>query len=62
MKTAVSVPDELFTRALREYVERFSTRRLTEQMNDVCDKLGADNRLDDAVKAARAKVLADETW
>lgn len=80
MKTAVSVPDELFARAealsaelnvsrselfaraLREFVERFSTRQLTQQMNEVCDRLGDDNTLDEGVKAARRKVLSREAW
>jgi metal-responsive CopG/Arc/MetJ family transcriptional regulator len=78
MKTAVSIPDEIFVRAerlakrggrsrsevysaaLKEYVERHAPEDVTDAMNRVCDEVGRDS--DDFVKTAGRRVLERSEW
>jgi metal-responsive CopG/Arc/MetJ family transcriptional regulator len=78
MKTAVSIPDEIFARAerlakrggrsrsdlysaaLKEYVERHAPDDVTEAMNRVCDEVGP--QADDFVKTAGRRVLERIEW
>jgi metal-responsive CopG/Arc/MetJ family transcriptional regulator len=78
MKTAVSIPDDVFERAerfarrarrsrsevysaaLREYVNRHAPDEVTEAMNQVCDEV--DGRPDDFVRAAGRRVLERSEW
>jgi metal-responsive CopG/Arc/MetJ family transcriptional regulator len=78
MKTAVSIPDEVFeeaerltvelqtsrsqlySRALQEFVARHSPDRLTEAMNRVVDKVGAE--IDEFSQRASRRVLEQVEW
>ena len=78
MKTAVSIPDDVFKRAerlarrtkksrsqlfsdaLKEYVERHATEEITEAMNAAWAELG--NPKDDFVSFAAARVLKRSEW
>lgn len=78
MKTAVSIPDDVFERAerfarrarrsrsevysaaLREYVNRHAPDEVTDAMNRVCDEVGAGP--DDFVRAAGRRVLERSEW
>lgn len=78
MKTAVSIPDEIFTRAerlakrggrsrsdlysaaLKEYVERHAPEDVTEAMNRVSDAIG-DER-DAFAGAAARRILESSEW
>ena len=78
MKTAVSIPDEVFERAerlvkrsgrsrsdvysaaLKEYVDRHGSDDVTEAMNHVCDAIG-DER-DAFTTAAARRVLERSEW
>ena len=78
MKTAVSIPDDifeeaerlaaelktsrsqLFSRALREFVARHSTDRVTAAMNRVVDEVGTD--VDEFTREASRRVLERTEW
>ena len=78
MKTAVSIPDEIFERgeklarsarrsrselysaALKEYIERHAPEDVTDAMNRVCDAVGQE-RDGFATEAAR-RALERSTW
>ena len=79
MKTAVSIPDEVFEKverlarrakksrsevfsaALREYVARHAPDEVTDAINEVCDRIGAED--DDAfVRTAARRVLENVEW
>jgi metal-responsive CopG/Arc/MetJ family transcriptional regulator len=78
MKTAVSIPDDVFeeaerlvaelqtsrsqlySRALQEFVARHSPDRLTEAMNRVLDKVGAE--VDEFTAKASRQVLERVEW
>ncbi len=79
MKTAVSVPDDLFaevdalakqqrssrsglyTRALREYLDRHSPDNITAVLNALCEEEGF-GELDPWVAAATRKILGRSEW
>jgi metal-responsive CopG/Arc/MetJ family transcriptional regulator len=78
MKTAVSIPDEVYNRverfakrtkrsrsevysaALREYVNRHAPEEVTEAMDRVCAEL--DTGADPFVSAAARRVLGRSEW
>ena len=78
MKTAVSVPDDvfekaerlarrtkrsrsqLFSDALREYINRHASDEVTDAMNRVCDQTGTEQ--DQFVSAASRRVLQRSEW
>ncbi len=78
MKTAISIPDDVFeeaerlatelqtsrsqlySRALREFVARHSTDRLTEAMNRVVDEVGPE--IDEFSQKAAYLVLEQVEW
>jgi metal-responsive CopG/Arc/MetJ family transcriptional regulator len=78
MKTAVSIPDDifeeaerlaaelktsrsqLFSRALREFVARHASDRVTAAMNRVVDEVGAD--VDEFTRKASRRVLERTEW
>jgi len=78
MKTAVSIPQEIFDKAeklarhtrksrsqifsdaVKEYVDRHSADEVTEAMNRVCDELGPDS--DPFVRAAARRSLVRSEW
>ncbi len=80
MKTAISIPDEVFedaeslarqlkinrsqlyTRAVSEYVSRYSPDRVTESYDRVCDELGEEAKLDPFVAASTRRVLRRSEW
>lgn len=78
MKTAVSIPDDVFeeaerlavelqtsrsqlySRALREFVARHASDRLTEAMNRVISEVGGD--VDEFSQRASRRVLEQVEW
>ena len=78
MKTAVSIPDdvfeeaerlarrmkksrsELYSRALADFVACHAQDRVTEAMNQTCEKLGEDT--DGFVSAAANRILERSEW
>ncbi len=78
MKTAISIPDDIFreaerlsqrlktsrsklyAQALREYLARHDSERVTEALNRVYDQ--ADSQPDPAVSAAARRVLERAEW
>ena len=78
MKTAVSIPDdvfekverlarrakrsrsEVFSAALREYVERHSPDEVTDAINRVCDQVG--DQSDEFVTTAARRILEKTEW
>jgi metal-responsive CopG/Arc/MetJ family transcriptional regulator len=78
MKTAISIPDEVFKRAerlakrkrksrsqlysdaVREYVNRHSEDEITEAMNRVIDKVG--EKADPFVAAAARRTIERVEW
>jgi metal-responsive CopG/Arc/MetJ family transcriptional regulator len=78
MKTAVSIPDDVFkeaerlanelqtsrsqlySRALREFVARHASDRMTEAMNRVIDEVGSE--VDELSRRASRKVLEQVEW
>jgi len=78
MKTAVSIPDEIFERAehlakragrsrsdlystaLKEYIERHAPEDVTDAMNRVCDAIGQES--DPFVTAVSRRVLERSEW
>ena len=78
MKTAVSIPDEIFERAellakrggrsrsdvysaaLKEYVERHAPDDVTDAMNRVCDAIGQER--DGFATAIARRVLERTEW
>jgi predicted transcriptional regulator len=78
MKTAVSIPDDVYERAerfarhsrrsrsevysaaLREYVNRHAPEDVTDAMNRVCDQV--DSRPDAFVAAAARRALERSEW
>ena len=78
MKTAVSIPDDVYSRverfakrtrrsrsevysaALREYVNRHAPEEVTEAMNRVCDELNAG--VDPFVSEAARRMLERSEW
>jgi metal-responsive CopG/Arc/MetJ family transcriptional regulator len=80
MKTAVSIPDEVFRRAdrlarrarksrsqlysdaLREYLDRHSDDEITEAMNRAVDEIGEEARDRAFVRAAASRILRRTEW
>jgi metal-responsive CopG/Arc/MetJ family transcriptional regulator len=78
MKTAVSIPDEIFERAdrlakrggrsrsdlysaaLKEYIERHGPEDVTDAMNRVCDAVGQER--DGFTEAVARRVLERTEW
>jgi len=78
MKTAVSIPDEIFeeaeglvskfktsrselySRALKEFVARHASDRLTEAMNRAVDRVGKE--VDESTRSAARRVLEQVEW
>jgi predicted DNA-binding protein len=78
MKTAVSIPDEIYERAeqlakrggrsrsdlystaLKEYIERHAPEDVTDAMNRVCDAIGGER--DGFVTAVARRVLERTEW
>jgi predicted transcriptional regulator len=78
MKTAVSIPDDLFERAeelaeyrgvsrsdlytaaLRQYVDRERGDWVTSQINEVCDEM--DSETDKFVEEAARRTLREQSW
>ncbi len=53
---------QLYSRALREFLARHSPDRVTEAMNQVCDEIGHDAKLDPAQSAFTKKALLRTEW
>ena len=70
MKTAVSIPDDVFegaerlSDARREYVARHSPNEITEAMNQVCDELEKTGSLAPGafVTEAARRILKQNEW
>ena len=80
MKTAVSIPDEVFDKverlargagrsrsevysaALVEYVARHAPDEVTEAMDRVCERVGAEAEGDAFVSAAGRRILERTEW
>lgn len=78
MKTAVSIPDEifrgaerlarrtkisrsqLFSEAVKEYLQRHAPDEVTEAMNRVCQE--SEPARDDFVSSAASRVLHNQEW
>ncbi len=80
MKTAISIPDEVFEQAeraaqrlgvsrselystaVKEFVERYRQANLTEQLNEVYSEASSVSKLDPVLTALQAESVEKEDW
>ena len=80
MKTAISIPDEVFeqaeraaqrlgvsrselySKAVKEFVERYRQANLTEQLNEVYSEDSTLSELDPVLTALQAESVQKEDW
>ncbi len=80
MKTAISIPDEVFeaaertakklgisrselySSAVREFVDRYRRENITEKLNDVYAENGSASELDTGLETLQALSLQREQW
>lgn len=53
---------ELYVNAIRDYLERHSGERITEQLNEVYSDSRADGDLDPALMNAQTKTVGRDDW
>ena len=53
---------ELYVNAIRDYLERHSGERITEQLNEVYSDSRADGDLDPALMNAQKKTVGRDDW